>query len=81
MNGIAQRTTWRRPVKRLAAAVCLAALSLAASASPAAASVTIGQLAPGNPPTNCSPYAFDQAQQTVTSGNTYVVPGAGMITS
>jgi hypothetical protein len=57
----------------------LAALSLAASASPAAASVTLGQLAP-NPSILC-PAPYDWAQPTVTSGNAYLVPGSGTITS
>jgi hypothetical protein len=44
--------------------------------------VTIGQLAPASPPTICGAVtAFDRAQPTVTSGNPYVVPGAGTITS
>jgi hypothetical protein len=67
-------------LKRLGVAACLAAVSLTASASPAAASVTIGQLSPGSPPVHCSPNAFDHVQPTVTSGNPYVVPGTGMIT-
>jgi hypothetical protein len=52
-------------------AASLAAVSLAASASPTAASVTIGQTAPSV--TSCvAPRDF--LQPTVTSGNTYVVP-------
>lgn len=63
--------------------MCLAAASLAVSASPAAASVTLGQLAPGSPPTGFADPSgsWDAAQPTVTSGNTYVVPGNGTITS
>jgi hypothetical protein len=60
-------------------AASLAAVSLTASASPAAASVTLGQLA-ASPQTECIG-VFDTTQPTVTSGNTYVVPGAGTITS
>jgi hypothetical protein len=60
-------------------AASLAAALLAASASPAAASVTLGQLA-ASPQTECVG-VFDSTQPTVTSGNTYVVPGAGTITS
>ena len=60
-------------------AACLAALALTVSASPAAASVTLGQLAV-SPQTTCNG-VFDTTQPTVTSGNTYVVPGAGTITS
>ena len=67
---------------RFGAASCLAALSLIASASPAAASVTIGQVAPPSPPATCFGDAtFDWVQPTVTSGNSYVVPVAGTITS
>jgi hypothetical protein len=62
---------------RLALAVSLAALSLAASASPAGAAVTIGQTAPA---TNCAP-GFEWVQPTVTSGNNYVVPSTGGVTS
>jgi hypothetical protein len=68
------------PLKRLAVAASLAALSLAASASPTAASVTIGQLAPGAATAGCN-QENDWVQPTVTSGNSYVVPGAGTITS
>ena len=73
-------TQLRHPLKRLAVAACLVALSVAASASPAAASVTIGQLSP-DPSTSFCFGPMDEAQPTVTSGNTYVVPGAGTITS
>jgi hypothetical protein len=71
----------RRVSNALALMSSLAALSLAASASPAAASVTIGQLAPiGSVLSDCgSPR--DRVQPTVTSGNGYVVPVAGTITS
>jgi hypothetical protein len=48
--------------------------------SPAAASVTIGQLAPGAAAAGCN-QENDWVQPTVTSGNSYVVPGAGTITS
>ena len=61
-------------------AVCLAALLPAASVSPAGAAVTIGQLAPGIPPTFCNTMN-DWAQPAVTSGNTYVVPAVGAVTS
>jgi hypothetical protein len=62
-------------------AACLAALSLAASASPAAASVTIGQLDPNPGAFLCPATARDYAQGTVASGNPYVVPEVGTITS
>ena len=50
---------------------------LAAAASPAAASVTIGQI--GNPGGCVTGY--DDIQTSVPSGNSYVVPGTGRITS
>jgi hypothetical protein len=62
-------------------AACLAALSLAAGASPAKASVTLGQLSSNPESVFCGTSAVDFAQATVTSGNPYVVPGAGTITS
>jgi hypothetical protein len=71
----------RRPGK-IGVAASLAALSLAVSASPAGAAVTIGQTAPPNPPLTCSGgLLVDSAQPTVTAGNSYVVPGNGTITS
>ena len=68
----------RHLAARLGAAVLLVALSQAASASPAAASVTIGQVAP---PQNGCVVGYDDIQGTVSSGNSYVVPGTGTITS
>jgi Ca2+-binding RTX toxin-like protein len=67
-------------MKRFALIVSLAALSLAAGGSPASASVTLGQLSP-DPSTSFCFGPMDEAQPTVTSGNTYVVPGTGTITS
>jgi len=62
-------------MKRFSLAIVAAALAVMASASPAAASVTIGQLAPGVAPIDeCNLGPFDAVQPTVTSGNTYVVP-------
>lgn len=58
---------------------CLVAVALAASASPAAA-VTIGQLAPGTAVPECTGQ-FDLVQPTVTSGNSYVVPSTGGVSS
>jgi hypothetical protein len=43
--------------------------------------VTIGQLAPESPPPAVCAEGLDFAQPTVTSGNTYVVPANGTITS
>jgi hypothetical protein len=69
----------RRLLTRFALAASLTAVLLAASASPAGGSVTIGQVA--NPqPIGCGG-GYDWAQPTVTSGNTYVVPGTGGITA
>jgi RTX calcium-binding nonapeptide repeat (4 copies) len=62
----------------LASLVTVAAL--VASASPASASVTLGQLSP-DPSTSFCFGPMDEAQPTVTSGNTYVVPETGTITS
>jgi hypothetical protein len=62
--------------------VCTAAVMLIAGASPSAASVTIGQLAPGTPTGFADPSGtLDILQPTVTSGNTFVAPGNGTITS
>jgi hypothetical protein len=61
----------------------LAVLWLAASGSPAAGAVAIGQLAP-DPSAICSSSPFDRVQTTVTSGSSYAVPATvatGTITS
>jgi hypothetical protein len=68
-------------LKRLTLTACLAAVTVAAIASPAAASVTIGQLAPSGTALNCNIAPAERVQSNVTSGNTYVVPGNGTITS
>jgi hypothetical protein len=65
-------------------AAFLVGLSLTASAAPAGAAVTIGQLAPVTPPALCTTLVADRLQPTVTSGNAYVVPStvaSGTITS
>jgi hypothetical protein len=55
-------------------------LWLVASPSPVTAAVTLGQLSPKTPADiDCS--VADFAQLSVTSGNSYVVPGNGTITS
>jgi len=74
-------STVSRGRRRLGCALVatIASLSPAVSASPAAASVTIGQLAPGTPNICNNDHEF--VQQTVTSGNSYVVPSTGTITS
>jgi hypothetical protein len=60
-------------------AACLAAASVATSASSADAAVTIGQVA--DPDVNCDVAGLEFVQLGVTSGNSYVVPGNGTITS
>jgi hypothetical protein len=57
----------------------LAALSLTIGASPAGASVTIGQV--GDPNAGNCDAGLDLVQLGVTSGNQYMVPGNGTITS
>jgi hypothetical protein len=57
-------------------------LLLIAGAPPAAASVTIGQLAPGTPTGFADPSGMlDVVQPAVTSGTSYAAPGNGTITS
>jgi hypothetical protein len=69
-------------VTRLIRAACIAALLVIAAASPATASVTIGQLPLGTPTGFADPSgSLDVAQPTVSSGNSYTAPGAGTITS
>jgi hypothetical protein len=69
-------------VRRLSVwrAVLAGAVTLLAGASPAAASVTIGQVGNPDPGGSCSA-GFDWVQPTVTSGNPFVVPAAGGIAS
>jgi hypothetical protein len=72
----------RRPRNLLAALLSLGALAglpLTMGTSPAGASVTIGQLPDPNAG-NCDA-GVDFVQLGVSSGNQYVVPGAGTITS
>ena len=71
----------RRALRRIALAASLAGFSLAASASPASAAVTIGQLDPGVPTTTCATQDFDGLQASITSGTSYLVPAAGTLTS
>src|SRR6476620_331345 len=67
-----------RLVRRFSLA-SVVALSLAVSVSPSTASVTVGQTSdPGSQGTG-SP--FDLIQATVASGNSYVVPANGTLTS
>jgi hypothetical protein len=62
-------------VKTLVGTISLLAALVAVSS--AAASTTIGQLAPGNASAECSISPSDALQPTVTSGNSYVVPAGG----
>jgi len=78
---IAQRTPRGRLLKQFAVAAFFAALWPVAGASSAVASVTIGQLDPAPGGIFCPAPAKDYVQPTVTSGNSYVVPGTGTITS
>jgi hypothetical protein len=74
-----RRTTRpRRCLERLAGAASLAALALAIGASPAAASITIGQISADS---EACEGPVDILQPTVTAGNAYVVPVVGTITS
>jgi hypothetical protein len=57
----------------------LAFLTVSSSAQ---AQVTIGQLAPTNPPATCQHGSeYDELQVKVASGSSYVVPASGVITS
>ena len=78
IRGVVPGTRLPRSLRRFAGAASLAALSLAATASPADAAVTIGQL--GLSPGTCSP-GIDIGQSAVSSGASYTVPGTGTITS
>src|SRR6186997_1093628 len=53
---------------------------LASAAPPASASITLGQLSETPSATTCG-NQLDFAQLSVDSGNSYVVPGPGTITS
>jgi hypothetical protein len=67
---------------KLLTAVAASALIGLGAASTAGASVTLGQLSPLSPAeTQCNGGPFDAVQPTVTSGNTYVVPSTGGVTS
>jgi hypothetical protein len=56
-------------------------LSLATSSSPAAAAVTIGQIGPPPMGSGACGNGLDLIQPTVSSGNPYVVPSTGGVTS
>jgi hypothetical protein len=68
-----------RFLSRFALIASLAAVALSANASPASGSVTIGQL--GDPKAGNCDAGVDFVQLGASSGNPYVVPGAGTITS
>jgi hypothetical protein len=77
-----RRTHPGHPLKRVGVAACLAAVSLAASASPAAASVTIGQVSdPYSGPDDYCTVGYDWVQPTVNSGPSFVVPAIPGIAS
>jgi hypothetical protein len=69
----------RNRLARVGLTALIATSSLALGASSASATVTIGQLAPPNPPNTCSGGLSDIVQPTVTSGNSYEVKGDGTI--
>jgi hypothetical protein len=71
----------RRCLKRFALAASLAALTLTVIASPSGAAVTLGQI--GAPPmgSGACGNGLDLIQPTVSSGNPYVVPNTGGVTS
>jgi hypothetical protein len=76
MEGCLNRSrTWLR-----VAALCVSSLGALAVASPAAATMTIGQL-PAAPPAPSCTTGFDYLQPSVTGGNLYVAKQAGTITS
>jgi hypothetical protein len=69
-------------MRRLGTLVGMLVAFLLVGAAQAAASITLGQLDPGVPSTECSGNdPTDELQPTVTSGNSYVVPASGTITS
>jgi hypothetical protein len=68
----------RSRVRHRVGAVALIAIALGASGPAARATVTIGQI---GPPSGTICEGDDLVQPTVTSGNSYVVPGTGTITT
>jgi hypothetical protein len=67
-------------IGRIWALASLAVVSLLIGVATASASVTLGQLAPSSM-ANCDAPAVDLITPTVSSGNSYVAPGDGTITS
>jgi hypothetical protein len=75
---VSRPNTLRRPAR---IAVLVVGLTLAIGV-PQASAVTIGQLAPDVPPEDsCADSPFDLLQPTVVSGNGYVVPSTGGVSS
>jgi hypothetical protein len=70
--------TMPRAMTRVGSTVCLVATLALASASTAAASTTIGQLAPSPVTAVCNNGPDDVLSPTVTSGTSYVVPSGGV---
>ena len=67
-------------IRKVGLICALLGLGLVASAAPATASVTIGQLAPADPPVVCSGGPNDLFQSSLASGTSYTVPFDGTIT-
>ena len=68
--------------RRSALALTIAALGIALCAGRAsAATVTIGQVAPLNPPTVCTGGSVDFTMPNVVSANSYVIPTSGTLIS
>jgi hypothetical protein len=71
-----------RVARRLSAIACLTAASIAATASPAGATMLIGQTAPGSQPgLTCSAASADQLQPTSVTTAAYFAKEAGTITA
>jgi hypothetical protein len=70
-----------RSIVRTAAFGIVLGLALVGGVPSAGASVTIGQLAQGSPPSSCSNVVDDWVQPTVASGNSYVLPATGGVVS
>jgi hypothetical protein len=65
---------------RLAASIAVSTAALAAAFAAPAAAVTLGQIPSGAPPAFCDG-PLDLVQPSVTSGNAYVVPSTGGVSS
>jgi hypothetical protein len=66
--------------RRFGFMVLPAMLALVAGVSPAGATVTVGQVAPTTPTPVCAS-PVDRVQPSISSGNSYVMPANGTITS